>query len=1468
MTKLDTTAGGNPSGERPPQGQWSGCHDETETLSRVAHALATELDLRALLQKVTDAATDATGAACGACLYIADPGAIGSPLQVTVSGAAEVLFDPDGAPADLPHLAAMLRGGGAVRIADLSEAPVAGQERGRHGAAGTSPRVRSYLALPLTARSGTVLGGLFLGDPRPGVFSERAERLAVAIGAQAAMAIENARLYQQGRREIEQRIRAETALRDSDRRLRFAVLAGRMGVWDWDIAAGRVVWAPGGMPPPAGSSEAFDGSVEEALQGIHPQDRAGVEAAIRATVREGADFAVEYRVLSESGEERWMEARGSVFRTEEGLPQRVIGVSLDVTDRTRIEQALLASESRFTRFMQHLPGLAWIKDAEGRYLFANDAAAQAFGVRRADLLGRTDAEVFPPETAAEFRANDLKVLGSGAAVRTIEVLGQPDGLHYSVVSKFAIPVEGERPPMIGGIAIDITERIESERARSLLAAIVESSDDAIISKTLDGRVTSWNAGAERLFGYAPEDIVGRSIDAIIPEDRLAEESEILGRLRAGERVEHYETVRLTRDGRRIDIALSASPLYDDSGRIVGASKIARDITSARRAAAALRESEIRYRHLLETLPIALYTCDADGRITLYNAAAVALWGRSPRVGVDRWSGAAVMYRPDGTPLPHNASPMATSLRERRPHPPAELIYERPDGSRRHVLVHPHPAFDAQGALVGATNAIVDITAHRAAEDAVRASERHARVLLSSLPQLVWTCTPEGVCDFVSQRWLEYTGRSEAEQLGSGWLSSLHPDDRRRARDAWRDSSARAHAGADAVHEVEYRLRRHDGQYRWFACRASPVRDARGRVALWVGASADVQSMKDAESAVRDSEERFRTLADNISQLAWMTDEGGRIFWYNRRWFEYTGTTPEQVLGSGWTSVHHPDHVNDVVEKFRRSISEGRTWEDTFPLRGRDGRYRWFLSRAVPIRDEHGRILRWFGTNTDITEWREAQEALRISEERFRTMADSAPVLIWMTDADRRATWFNRPWLDFTGRTMEQELGDGWTGGIHPEDAERCFEAYAAASASHRPFRAEYRLRRRDGEYRWLLHHGAPLMSPTGRLTGYICSCVDVTDEVAARTALEHQQAALGEAVRQRTRELEESHRRLRLSERMASIGTLSAGLGHDMANILLPIRLRLDALDRLATDEQVRSELQEIRSAIEYLQNLSGGLRMLVVDPSERTGANTTELAAWWRQAAGVLKSAAPSKIELVGRMPEQPCWVRITATALTQVVFNLVQNSIEALRPRGRGRIEVRALCEGRFVVLSVADDGPGMEPHVRERCTQPFFTTKTRAMSTGLGLALVYGMVQEAGGSLEIQSAPGQGTTVMAKLIAAGPPGRAKPGARLTALVEVKHARTRAIVGAELHDLGFTIVDDPAAGGAALRVLDHPPSPGGEGDPGTVTLHVDVARISGNLESNITEVRRRVRDAANEAISRAAPRGPSSESGGDCPA
>jgi PAS domain S-box-containing protein len=391
----------------------------------------------------------------------------------------------------------------------------------------------------------------------------------------------------------------------------------------------------------------------------------------------------------------------------------------------RIAQALGRMRTAFdvpSEFLEALPIGIYACDIEGRILWFNRRAVQIWG--REPRTGDS-TEKYCGSYKVYFNGHQISreetpmaaVLRTGIAVQGAEgLVERPDGSR--VWARVHIePVKDEDGAIVGAINCfhETTDLYEAEHAAQRLAAIVESSDDAIVSKNLDGIITSWNRGAERIFDYKAEEVIGKPVTILMPPDRVNEEPGILERIRRGERIDHYETVRCRKDGTPLDISLTVSPLKDRDGRVIGASKIARDITRRKRAEAELRGSEQRLQDLLSAIPAAIYTTDAAGRITYYNESAVELAGRRPKIGSDEWCVTWKLYRPDGTPLPHHECPMAVALREGRPIRNAEAIAERPDGSRIPFIPYPTPMRDADGQVVGAINMLVDISERREAE---------------------------------------------------------------------------------------------------------------------------------------------------------------------------------------------------------------------------------------------------------------------------------------------------------------------------------------------------------------------------------------------------------------------------------------------------------------------------------------------------------------------------------------------------------------------------------------------------------------------------------------------------------------------------------------------------------------------------------------------------------------------------------
>jgi PAS domain S-box-containing protein len=307
----------------------------------------------------------------------------------------------------------------------------------------------------------------------------------------------------------------------------------------------------------------------------------------------------------------------------------------------------------------------------------------------------------------------------------------------------------------------------TERAKAHLASIVEFSNDAILSKTLQGIIVSWNAGAERMFGYKAEEMVGQSILLLIPPELRDEEDLILRKIRAGERIEHYETERLTKAGHRVPVSLTISPLKNAAGKIIGASKIARDITERKLIEESQRASEERYRTLFDLGPVAVYSCEASGVIRDFNLRAAELWGREPEPGDtdERFCGSHRLLRPDGTYMPHDQCPMAEVLSGKIPEArDMEVQIERPDGSRVTVIVNIRVLKNERGEITGAINCFVDITDRQRAQEEERESARKLKQTTEDLKLFAYAASHDlqeplrVVTSFAQLLSKEYKGR--------------------------------------------------------------------------------------------------------------------------------------------------------------------------------------------------------------------------------------------------------------------------------------------------------------------------------------------------------------------------------------------------------------------------------------------------------------------------------------------------------------------------------------------------------------------------------------------------------------------------------------------------------------------------------------------------------------------------------------
>jgi PAS domain S-box-containing protein len=238
---------------------------------------------------------------------------------------------------------------------------------------------------------------------------------------------------------------------------------------------------------------------------------------------------------------------------------------------------------------------------------------------------------------------------------------------------------------------------------------------------------------------------------------------------------------------------------------------------------------------------------------------------------------------------------------------------------------------------------------------------------------------------------------------------------------------------------------------------------------------------------------FELLAENLPTLCWIARGDGYIFWYNRRWHSYCGSTPEQMEGWGWQSVHDPEMLPTVMEKWSAAIATGEPFEMTFPLRGADGHFRRFLTRIVPLRNDVGDITRWFGTNTEVESQVQTEAALLDSEAKFGVLTDAMPQMVWSTLPDGYHDYYNARWYEFTGVPDGSTDGEGWNDMFHPDDQARAWARWQHSLDTGEPYEIEYRLRRHDGMYRWTLGRALPVKDMSGNIIRWIGTCTDIDD---------------------------------------------------------------------------------------------------------------------------------------------------------------------------------------------------------------------------------------------------------------------------------------------------------------------------------------------------------------------------------------
>jgi PAS domain S-box-containing protein len=657
-------------------------------------------------------------------------------------------------------------------------------------------------------------------------------------------------------------------------------------------------------------------------------------------------------------------------------------------------------------------------------------------------------------------------------------------------------------------------------------------------------------------------------------------------------------------------------------------------------------------------------------------------------------------------------------------------------------------------------AIRDLDAASAAQDAATRAldlgQSELRALLDQSSAGVARLNAEGRFVVANERFAAILGRAADDLIGLSPLDITHPDDVAVTIDLF----ARMQAGEPGG-EIEKRYLTPDGSPVWCLASVRGLIAADGAPDGYVVVLVDVTPARRADAARAESEARFRLMADTAPSPVWMTDVEARVEFANRALVEFYGTPMDALLGHVWRAALHPDDVARV-EAVQAAHRPGRLpygFEARF--RRADGAWRWMRCSVNPRFDVDGAFLGYVGMSFDVTEQRLALAEARESEERFRAIADTAPVLIWVTDRERRREFVNEAYVAYMGGDYETVRDADWRDYIHPDDQPGLVTASLAGEATRQPFSLEARYRRADGVYRWLKSFSRPRLDAHGEVAGFVGVAFDVTDAKQAEQDLKRLNELLEDRVGAALAEKAKAEADLMHAQRMEAVGRLTGGVAHDFNNLLTVVIGALDII--LRSDDPARREKlgRAALSAARRGESLTH--QLLAFSRRQALRPEPTDLNAQIQQSEPLLRRALAPGVALDLALAADAPRADIDPAQLEAALLNLVVNASDAVGEGGRVevRTDTRRLAEGDdatlapglYVLLTVADDGAGMSADIVDRAFEPFFTTKPLGKGTGLGLSQVYGFCRQSGGDARIASEAGRGAEVTLWLPALAP-------------------------------------------------------------------------------------------------------------------
>jgi PAS domain S-box-containing protein len=866
---------------------------------------------------------------------------------------------------------------------------------------------------------------------------------------------------------------------------------------------------------------------------------------------------------------------------------------------------------------------------------------------------------------------------------------------------------------------------ELAKSEAELRTIIDAIPQLIVSLRADGTFLSANRAVLDYTGLTKEEVRTESFgDVFHPKDTERLRDQRVLAISKGVPFEYERRVR-RKDGQYRWFLIQYNPLRDQRGEVIRWYAAGTDIDDRKRAEDALRSNEESLRLTIDSIPGFVSTANAAGEVEFLNRQVLEYFGKTTDE-MKQWATGDAVHPDD---LPGMVGAYRHAIETGQPLD-IENRSRRADGVYRWFHVRARPQRDAEDRIVRWYTLVTDIDERKKAEEKVRRSEEYLTEAQHLSRTGSFGCNVSSGEMFWSDETFRIFGYDRATKPAvEAILERAHPEDKARVQEQILRATRE---GKDC--DLEYRVLLPDDSVKHVHVVAHASKDELGGFEF-VGAVMDVTAAKEAEERIRRDERELATTIETIPALVLSFLPDGTVDFVSHRWLDYVGLSREEMfptkqplsrtLGGAWKSTNHPDDLDRAVNKWQAALATGEPLELETRYRRADGQYRWFLVRSVPLRDEIGRIVKWYATFTDIDDRKQAEEKRRRSERELRLIFETIPAMVYTMNADGDVELVNERLLTFLG-TKTLAFNE-WSNFIHADDRARVLEVWKSTTEARESYDVELRLRRSDGVHRWFNSRGTPMRDAEGHVVRWYALLTDIDDRKSAEDALRSTQTRLSRARQVATvAELSASIAH-EINQPLASVVTNAHAsqtwLSHDPPNV----ERAQTTLERIIRDghsaaEVVRriralfKEAAPVKELLDMNQIVAEVLRVLSDELRENSIVVETELAADLPRIAG-------------------------DHIQIQQTVINLVHNATEAMagltdRPKS---LVLKSQRLGDELLIEVRDHGVGVtDPAL---VFEPFFTTKESGM--GMGLSISRSIVEAHGGRIWATANQDAGTT-----------------------------------------------------------------------------------------------------------------------------